>query len=91
MHAKDSEVFDDKLARYGVFNRQLDGEDCGYWRFRMPGLGQVNFAEFIKALEKAGYNDVVSIEHEDPLYEGSEEKVKEGLILGRDFLKKLLV
>lgn len=90
VHAKDSEVFDDKLAYYGIFNKQLGGGDGGYWRFRMPGLGQVDFGKFIGALEKIGYDGVVSIEHEDPLYEGSEEKVKEGLILGKNYLEKLL-
>lgn len=89
VHAKDSEVFDDKLAEYGVFNRQLGG-GTGYWRFRMPGLGQVDFAALIKALKDAGYDGVVSIEHEDPLYEGSEAKVKEGLLLGRKYLEEII-
>ncbi len=90
VHAKDSEVFEDKLGYYGVFNKQLDGEGTGYWRFRMPGLGQVDFKAMIKALKEIGYDDVVSIEHEDPLYEGSEDKVKEGLLLGREYLEKCL-
>lgn len=90
VHAKDSEVFVDKLAYYGVFNKQLEGGDCGYWRFRMPGLGQVDFGKLVKALENIGYNGVLSIEHEDPLYEGSEEKVKEGLILGKKYLDKFI-
>lgn len=89
VHAKDSEVFDDKLAYYGVFNRHL-GKGEGYWRFRMPGLGQVKFDEMVKALKDIGYEGVISIEHEDPLYEGSEAKVKEGLDLGRKYLEKLL-
>ena len=89
-HAKDAEVFEDKLAAYGVFNKQLDGEGTGYWQFRMPGLGQVDFSAFIKALKDIGYDDVLSIEHEDPLYEGSETKVKEGLVLGRNYLEKLI-
>ena len=90
VHAKDSEVYEDKLAQYGVFNKQLDGEGTGYWQFRMPGLGQVDFAAMIKALKAIGYDDVLSIEHEDPLYEGSEAKVKEGLILGREYLEKYI-
>lgn len=89
VHAKDAEVFEDKLAYYGVFNKQLGGHD-GYWRFRMPGLGQVDFGKLTKALKEVGYNGVISIEHEDPLYEGSEEKVKEGLLLGKDHLEKLI-
>lgn len=90
VHAKDSEVFEDKLAAYGVFNKQLDGEGTGYWQFRMPGLGQVDFPALVKALKNIGYDGVLSIEHEDPLYEGSEAKVKEGLVLGREYLEKCI-
>ncbi|NLV35609.1 MAG: sugar phosphate isomerase/epimerase, partial [Clostridiaceae bacterium] len=90
VHAKDSEVFDDKLAEYGVFNKQLDSQGTGYWQFRMPGMGQVDFGAFVKALRDIGYDDVLSIEHEDPMYEGSEEKVKEGLLLGRSHLEKFI-
>lgn len=91
VHAKDAEVFEDRLKYYGVFNKNLDsGEDFGYWRFRMPGLGQVAFDKLIEALRSFGYDGVVSIEHEDPLYEGSEAKVKEGLLLGRTYLEKLV-
>ena len=89
VHAKDAEIFEDKLKRFGVLNKQLHqypGE--GYWRFRMPGLGQVDFDKFLDALREIGYDGVVSIEHEDPLYEGSEAKVKEGLTLGYEFLSK---
>jgi sugar phosphate isomerase/epimerase len=91
VHGKDAELFEDKLKYYGVFNRQLDtrpGE--GYWRYRMPGLGQVDWKSLIKALLENGYTGVISIEHEDLLFEGSEEKVKEGLILGRKHLEKFI-
>lgn len=90
-HAKDAEVFGDKLNFYGVFNKQLGGgHGAGYWRFRMPGLGQVDWGKVIKSLRECGYNGVLSIEHEDPLYEGSEARVKEGLILGRKHLEKFV-
>jgi sugar phosphate isomerase/epimerase len=90
VHAKDAEVFEDKLAEYGVFNKQLDGGGTGYWQFRMPGMGQVDFQAFIKALKENGYDGVISIEHEDPMYEGSEEKVKEGLLIGKRHLDKYI-
>ena len=91
VHAKDAEVFDDKLAYYGIFNRQFSKSwGDGYWRYRMPGLGQVKFDEMFKALKAIGYDGVMSIEHEDPLYEGSEAKVKEGLELGRKYLEKFI-
>lgn len=91
MHAKDCEVIEDKLKYYGVFNKQLqDSDGSGYWRFRMPGLGQVDFGKLINELRSVGYDGVVSIEHEDPVYEGSEEKIKEGLLLGRQYIEKLI-
>lgn len=92
VHAKDAEVFEDKLKVYGIFNKQLNSndDDFGYWRYRMPGLGQVDWEGFIRELRSIGYEGVVSIEHEDLFYEGSEEKVKEGLLLGIEYLKKLV-
>ncbi|AJA49243.1 sugar phosphate isomerase/epimerase [Clostridium pasteurianum DSM 525 = ATCC 6013] len=91
-HAKDAEVFEDRLKAYGVYNKQLNFsfEDSGYWRYRMPGLGQIDWKNFVNELREIGYDDVISIEHEDPLYEGSEEKVKKGLSLGIEYLKKLV-
>jgi sugar phosphate isomerase/epimerase len=91
VHAKDAQVFEDKLKWYGVFNKQLPGgEDRGYWMFRMPGLGQVDWGKFIGELKAIGYDGVISIEHEDPIYEGSIEKVKEGLILGKKHLEQFV-
>lgn len=93
VHAKDTEVFENGFKRYGVFNRQLytgvHGE-LGYWRYRMPGLGHVDWGKFINKLKENGYDGVISIEHEDPLYEGSEEKVKEGLLLGLKHLNQFV-
>jgi sugar phosphate isomerase/epimerase len=91
VHAKDTEVLKDKLKEYGVFNKQLNiNEGFGFWIPKMPGLGQVNWEKFFSKLHEVGYEGVVSIEHEDPNYEGSEEKVKEGLKLGIKYLEKLI-
>lgn len=88
VHAKDTEIFADKLQQYGTYDRAVSGgHGNGYWRYRMPGLGQINWSAFLAELKANGYDFVVSIEHEDPVYEGSEEKVKEGLKLGLAHLK----
>ncbi|KKC29202.1 sugar phosphate isomerase/epimerase family protein [Caldanaerobacter subterraneus] len=89
VHAKDTEIFEDKLRRYGIFGRQLS-PGMGYWRYRMPGMGKVDWERFIKTLKESGYDGVISIEHEDPVYEGSEEKVKEGLLLGLKHLRQFI-
>jgi sugar phosphate isomerase/epimerase len=62
----------------------------GWWRHRIPGEGSVDWPAFIRCLRQAGYASVLSIEHEDPLYEGSEERVLEGLARTRAHLDPLL-
>ena len=45
---------------------------------RLCGLGQVDWGRFIGALYAVGYDDVVSIEHEDRRFEGDVELVQRG-------------
>jgi sugar phosphate isomerase/epimerase len=91
-HAKDTETLPEGRYRHGVLWKQLDADPwkSGSWRYRMPGKGEIDWAEFIQALREVGYDDVLSIEHEDPEYEGSEDRVKEGLRLGREHLAEAL-
>lgn len=89
VHAKDVEIYDEKLKWYGAFNRQLDVKHGnGYWKYRMPSLGQVKWNALIKELKDIGYDNVISIEHEDYMYEGSIDKVKEGLMIAKRYLNK---
>lgn len=83
-HAKDTEILEDGKYQFGIFSRQLQHIPwkSGWWRYRIPGLGQIDWKAFIQALKENGYDSVLSIEHEDPIWEGTEEKVKEGLKLG---------
>lgn len=91
VHAKDAEIFPEKLKYYGVLNKLLPTTGgTGFWRFRMPGLGQVDLPGMVRALKEIGYAGVISIEHEDPLYEESEAKIYEGLELGLRYMEKLL-
>jgi sugar phosphate isomerase/epimerase len=93
VHSKDAEVYYDRLNKYGINDRQLKGtgeDNYGYWRYRMPSLGQVNWEKLVDLLRSKGYDGVISTEHEDPLYEGSEEKVKEGLVIGLRHLEKFI-
>jgi sugar phosphate isomerase/epimerase len=45
---------------------------------------------FIAALYAAGYDHVISIEHEDRNFEGSEELVKRGFLIARDTLRPFI-
>ena len=43
----------------------------GWWRYRIPGLGQVDFRRYVDALYEGGFDGVLSVEHEDPVWGGT--------------------
>ncbi len=94
VQAKDVEI--DPLARnrYGVFgdarDRASDPWTSGWWRYRIPGLGEVDWAAFVAALRAAGFDGFVSVEHEDPVWSGSPERVRDGLVLAHRTLAPLM-
>lgn len=92
-HAKDTEILGEGEYQYGIYGRQIDPIPwkSGWWRYRMPGLGEIDWSKFISTLQENGYNNVLSIEHEDPIWEGSEEKIKTGLKLGLKHLSQFVV
>ena len=87
-HAKDTEILERGRYRYGVLGEQLGDNpwQSGWWRYRMPGRGGIDWKTFMDVLREGGYDDVLSIEHEDPEYEGSRAEVEEGLRLGLQHL-----
>lgn len=95
VQAKDTQV--DALARdrYGVFGRVLDRStspwESGWWRYRVPGLGDVDWRRVVDTLYEGGFEGFVSVEHEDPVWSGSPERVKQGLVIARRTLAPLLV
>jgi sugar phosphate isomerase/epimerase len=62
-HAKDTFVDQAALRRRGVVSGR------GWWRYVIPGLGGVRWGEYIGALKLAGYDGVLSVEHEDRAFE----------------------
>ncbi len=91
-HAKDAELLDDGKYRYGVLARQLGDNpwQSGWWRYRMPGRGAIDWAAFVRTLKEASYDGTLSIEHEDPEFEGSEELTKKGLSAGYAHLSQFV-
>lgn len=83
VHVKDTEIIEDSLAEEGVFGN-------GTYIFRIPGKGLVDWRGMIDALGSVNYDGVMSIELEDPKYTGDIEKVKEGLLLSKQFLEVTL-
>jgi sugar phosphate isomerase/epimerase len=58
---------------------------------RIPVLGEVDWPRFVAALYAVGYDHVVSVEHEDRRFEGTQELVERGFLIARNTLAPLLV
>ena len=82
VHAKDLHI-----DREGLYNHGVLSQGMGWQVPRLPGLGDMDWPKFFAALTAARYDYVVSIEHEDRVFEGDEELVKRGFYLSRDVLK----
>ncbi len=82
IHAKDV-----MIDRDGLYERGVLSAGMGWQVPRLCGLGNVNWPEFFSELYRAGYDGPIIIEHEDRLFEGSDEKVKRGFALARDVLQ----
>jgi len=82
VHAKDLHI-----DREGLYNHGVLSQGMGWQIPRLPGLGDIEWKKFFAALTAARYDYVVSIEHEDRAFEGSDELVKRGFYLARDCLK----
>ena len=85
VHAKDLEIDREGLYRNGTASLGM-----GWQVPRLPGLGEVRWDRFVAALYRAGYDSVISIEHEDRSFEGTEELVKRGFLIARDALRPLI-
>jgi sugar phosphate isomerase/epimerase len=91
--AKDIQVFPERRNRYGWPGRAVqrpDPWDVGWWRYRVPGLGQVDWIRVVDTLYEGGFDGVLSVEHEDPVWGGTEDRVETGLIVAHRTLRPLL-
>jgi sugar phosphate isomerase/epimerase len=82
VHAKDL-----MIDREGLYQNGVLSQGMGWQVPRLPGLGDIDWKRFISALYRAGYDYVVSIEHEDRDFEKTEDLVKRGFLLSRDVLR----
>ncbi len=81
-HAKDTEILGEVLAHVGIHGQ-------GWWRFRIPGHGDINWKRMFTVLDDINYRGDIIIEHEDPIFRG--ERREEGLRLGLKFLRQFVV
>lgn len=89
VHAKDTQMYPVNLVRTGVLDTKpyTDERNRG-WIFRTCGYGHGAdwWKEFVSTLRMFGYDNVLSIEHEDSLLSASE-----GLTKAVEFLKEIVL
>jgi sugar phosphate isomerase/epimerase len=91
VHAKDTEIIQPVLAKVGIHGK-------GWWRYRIPGQGLIDWPKFITVLLQAGFQGGVAVEHEDPFWDvprgddGPEiaPERQDGFILAARFLRQYL-
>ncbi len=75
-HAKDTEVRQHVLQLVG-------NQSGGWWRYVIPGFGDINWGVYISRLRRVGYNGVLSIEHEDSNFSPEEGFLKGAMYLSQ--------
>ena len=93
VQAKDIEVDPRCLTRYGIFGKAVTRtrpEDTGWWRYRVPGRGQLDWNRIIDTLYAGGFDGAVAVEHEDPVWGGTHTKIKKGLEIAAQTLRPLI-
>src|SRR5215475_3476985 len=69
VHAKDTEIIQPVLQQVGIAG-------YGWWRYRIPGQGVVNWPEFLTVLLQIQFKGGIAVEHEDEFWDAvrSEER-----------------
>lgn len=85
IHIKDAKFFPHKYNEVGMFATPLE-----YHAPKLPGLGDIDWGEFICALTEVAYRKHVVIEVEDHSFEEDIADRKRALIQSRDYMKQFI-
>ena len=91
--AKDVEILAGRIDRTGFFGNAVDRGnpwDHAWWRYRLPGLGVVDWSAVLRTLTRGGFTGALSIEHEDSVHSGSVAAVQQGILRAREHLRAAL-
>jgi sugar phosphate isomerase/epimerase len=85
VHAKDVHVDADRLDDVGILATPLE-----YHRPTLPGLGDIQWGQFVACLGEVGYDGPVCIEVEDRVYEKTLATRKLALRQSKTFLRQFI-
>jgi sugar phosphate isomerase/epimerase len=91
VHAKDTEITEPVLQKIGIHGK-------GWWRYRIPGQGLIDWPAFITVLLQIGFGGGIAVEHEDQFWDEPPsnnapefpQARKDGFILAHRFLSMYL-
>ncbi len=91
VHAKDTEITQTVLQKVGIHGQ-------GWWRYRIPGQGLINWPAFITVLLQIGFKGGMAVEHEDEFWDEPKTSDlpdfpharKDGFLLAHRFLSMYL-
>lgn len=86
VHFKDIKLYPDRLKEVGTMAYPLD-----YMSPKLPGLGDVDWAAYVSALNDIGYRGYACIEIEDRAFEDSEDRVLDSLKLSKKYLEQFVI
>ena len=86
VHFKDIKLYPEKLAECGVMAYPLD-----YMSPKLPGLGDVDWAAFISALNDIRSSGDAVIEVEDKAFEDSREDILKSIALSKRYLDNFII
>lgn len=83
VHYKDIKLNPKKLSRVGTMAYPLS-----YMSPKLPGMGDIDWKEFIKALENIEYDGYACVEVEDKDFEGSSDRILDSLRLSKEYIER---
>ena len=86
VHYKDIKVFADKLKDVGVMATPLQ-----YMSPKLPGLGDVDWSNYVSALTDIGYEGYTCIEVEDKSFEKDDQAVRNSITLSTRYLRNFVI
>ncbi|MFR1809375.1 MAG: TIM barrel protein, partial [Pygmaiobacter massiliensis] len=86
VHYKDIKLYPDKLREVGIMAYPLE-----YMAPKLPGLGDVDWAKYVSALNDIGYNGYTCIEVEDRAFESSRDRVLDSLRLSKRYIEQFVI
>ncbi len=93
VHLKDTEIHEEKLYESGILGESYGnsyGFGEGWWRYTIPGEGDIDWNLVIRRLEEMGYQGALSIELEDHHFWATADLQQEGLLRSKEYIEQFI-